>query len=212
MDLLKSSNHAPTENFLNANLLLNQVPTITRPTRITKSTATLIDNIFLSQSWLEKYNSGILVNDMSDHLPSIVSIKNLKLSKRVPIQITARDTQTKNINALKNSLKKINWCEIIETNSPSKSMSNLHERLRHDIDHFMPLKTYCINTKKARREPWVSASIQISIRKSKKVYHTTLHKDATNADRAKYKAYSTLLQHLKRQSKRMYYSKKCMSF
>ena len=92
MDLLKSSNHAPTENFLNANLSLNLVPTITRPTRITKSTATLIDNIFISQSWLEKYNSGILVNDMSDHLPSIVSIKNLKLSKWVPVQITSRDT------------------------------------------------------------------------------------------------------------------------
>ena len=106
MDLLKSSNHAPTENFLNANLSLNLVPTITRPTRITKSTATLIDNIFISQSWLEKYNSGILVNDMSDHLPSIVSIKNLKLSKQVPVQITARDTRTKNINALKNSLKR----------------------------------------------------------------------------------------------------------
>ena len=126
MDLLKSSYHAPTENFLNANLSLNLVLTITRPTCITKSTATLIDNIFISQSWLEKYNSGILLNDMSNHLPSIVSIKNLKLSKWVPVQITARDTQTKNINALKNSLKKINWCEIIETSSPSKSMSNLH--------------------------------------------------------------------------------------
>ena len=170
MDLLKSSNHALTENFINANLSLNLVPTITRPTRITKSSATLIDNIFISQVWLEKYNSGILVNDMSDHLPSIVSIKNLKLGKHVPTQITSRDTQTKNINALNNSLKQVNWCEIIETNNPSKSMSNLHERLKQDIDHFMPLKTYCINSKKARREPWVTAGIQLSIRKSKKLY------------------------------------------
>ena len=91
-------------------------------------------------------------------------------------------------------------------------MSNLHERLKHDIDHFTPLKTYCINSEKARREPWVLAGIQISIRKSKKLYCSTLHKDATDADCAKYKAYATLLQHLKRQSKRMYYGKKCMSF
>ena len=91
-------------------------------------------------------------------------------------------------------------------------MSNLHERLKHDIDHFTPLKTYCINPKKARQEPRVSAGIQISIRKSKKLYRTTLHKDAMDADRAKYKAYATLLQHLKRQSKRMYYGEKCMSF
>ena len=91
-------------------------------------------------------------------------------------------------------------------------MSNLHERLKHDIDHFTPLKTYCINSKKARREPWLSAGIQISIRKSKKLYCSTLHKDATDADHAKYKAYATLLQHLKRHSKRMYYCEKCTSF
>ena len=91
-------------------------------------------------------------------------------------------------------------------------MSNLHERLKHNIDHFTPFKTYCINSKKARREPWVSAGIQISIRKSKQLYCSTLHKDATDADRAKYKAYATLLQHLKRHSKRMYYCEKCTSF
>ena len=212
MDLLKSSNHAPTENFLNANLSMNLVPTITRPTRITKSSATLIDNIFISQFWLEKYHSSILVNDMSDHLPSILSVKNLKTGKCVPIQITSRDTRTKNINALNNSLKQINWGELLESNNPSKSMLNLHERLKQDIDHFTPLKTYCINSKKARREPWVTAGIQLSIRKSKKLYCTTLHKDATDADHAKYKAYAILLKRLNRQAKQMYYGEKCTSF
>ena len=149
---------------------------------------------------------------MSDHLPSIVSIKNLKLGKRVPIQITARDTRKKNIDALNNSLKQANWGDLIEPNDPSKSMSNLHERLKQDIDHFMPLKTYCINSKKARREPWVTAGIQLSTRKSKKLYCTTLHKGATEADHAKYKTYASLLKNLIRHSKRMYYGKKCMSF
>ena len=81
MDLLKLNKHAPTNRFLNANLSLNLVPTITRPTCITKNTATLIDNIFVSQSWLETFDSGIIINDISDHLPSIVSLKNLKLNK-----------------------------------------------------------------------------------------------------------------------------------
>ena len=86
---------------------------------------------------------------MSDHLTSIVSIKNLKLCKCVPVQ--TRDTRTKNVNALKNSLKQIHWCEVVEDNSPSKSMYNLHKRLTHEIDHFTPLKTYCIDSKSQAR-------------------------------------------------------------
>ena len=85
LDLLKSTKHAPMDRFLSANLSLGLVPTITRPTRITRSTATLIDNIFISQTWLENFECGILVDDMSDHLPSIVSIKGLKTNKKEPI-------------------------------------------------------------------------------------------------------------------------------
>ena len=85
LDLLKSTKHAPTDRFISANLSLGLVPTITRPTRITRSTATLIDNIFISQTWLENFECGILVDDMSDHLPSIVSIKGLKTNKKEPI-------------------------------------------------------------------------------------------------------------------------------
>ena len=43
-------------------------PLITRPTRITSNTATLIDNIFTNH--LNNYSfSGLLFTDISDHLP-----------------------------------------------------------------------------------------------------------------------------------------------
>ena len=71
LDLLKTAKHAPTDRFLSANLSFGLVPTITRPTQITRSTATLIDNIFISQTWLENFECGILVDDMSDHLPAL---------------------------------------------------------------------------------------------------------------------------------------------
>ena len=52
---------------------------------------------------------GVLVDDISDHLPSITTVKNLKVSKREPITITSRDTRQKNVTALKASLAAINW-------------------------------------------------------------------------------------------------------
>ena len=68
-DLLKSNEHKKTEEFLE--LLINRelFPTITHPTRITKSSATLIDNIFVSTNLHKNSDSAILINDMSDHMP-----------------------------------------------------------------------------------------------------------------------------------------------
>ena len=40
-----------------------------KPTRITKSTATLIDNLFTNNLSKTEHLNGILFNDISDHLP-----------------------------------------------------------------------------------------------------------------------------------------------
>ena len=46
IDLLKINSHVPTRTFFNLLTSNRLLPTILRPTRITKDTATLIDNIF----------------------------------------------------------------------------------------------------------------------------------------------------------------------
>ena len=49
MDLLKSHEHRRTQQFLDVLLNNDLIPTITRPTRITKTSATLIDDVFISK-------------------------------------------------------------------------------------------------------------------------------------------------------------------
>ena len=77
------------------------VPTITRPTRITNSTATLTDNIFISKLLQRSFDSMILVEDISDHLPSLVLMKQTKMSNKEPLNLTSRalnDNKIKCIN------------------------------------------------------------------------------------------------------------------
>ena len=50
LDFLKSNNHRQTQKFIDINLDQKYLPCIMKPTRITKTTATLIDNIFISQN------------------------------------------------------------------------------------------------------------------------------------------------------------------
>ena len=72
MDYLKVYTHHNTLDLLDTNLGLKLFPTILRPTRITNTTATLIDNIYLSEQLATKYLSFILDCDISDHLPCLI--------------------------------------------------------------------------------------------------------------------------------------------
>ena len=77
MDFLKHSVHKRTHDFIELNLDNNLLPTITRPTRITNNSATLIDNIMVSQSLLMNIDSRIIIDDISDHLLSLVKFNDL---------------------------------------------------------------------------------------------------------------------------------------
>ena len=105
LDFLKSATHNGTSQFIQHNLDFNLIPTITRPTRITKSSATLIDNIIVSQSLCGSYVNSILVDDISDHMPSACVIKSLKRASKDPLIIKTRDTRPKNMTALQTHLR-----------------------------------------------------------------------------------------------------------
>ena len=64
------NSHATNGEFLDVKFSRLFVPLITRPTRLTSHTTTLIDNIFTS-NFDDIAKSGLLVhvNDISDHLP-----------------------------------------------------------------------------------------------------------------------------------------------
>ena len=71
MDLLKCSTQRNTQHFLEEILCHKLMPCITKPMRITHSSATLIDNIFSSIELHHVAISGLIITDISDHLPCL---------------------------------------------------------------------------------------------------------------------------------------------
>ena len=79
IDLLKDDSHKPTHEYLNLVYSYSFMPTIYKPTRITESSATNIDNILVNEV---AGNSAILVTDISDHLPTVfVETRGLKVKR-----------------------------------------------------------------------------------------------------------------------------------
>ena len=66
LDLLKHEIYHPTENFLDIMYANYFIPLINRPTRITRESSTLIDNIF-SNNYNDHQVNGILKTDITDH-------------------------------------------------------------------------------------------------------------------------------------------------
>ena len=87
LDLLKSATHKPTQKFLETVLSTLYIPCITRPTGITRLSATLIDNILVSHDIYTNINSGIAISDLSDHLHCIMTSSFLKHQQKGSIRI-----------------------------------------------------------------------------------------------------------------------------
>ncbi len=89
-NLLQIDSHAKTKELLDLFLTSNLLPSITKPTRITHSSSTLIDNIYISTSHAIPSLSGIITTDISDHFPVFVFLGKGNHKLRKSTQITYR--------------------------------------------------------------------------------------------------------------------------
>ena len=68
LDLLRSSTHGPTSDYLGEFISGGFYPLVSLPTRLTDTTATLIDNIWTNNLGA-RIGSGLVTVRVSDHLP-----------------------------------------------------------------------------------------------------------------------------------------------
>ena len=73
IDLLKAETHGPTSDFMEGFMSGGFYPLISLPTRITDTTATLIDNIW-TNNLRDTMVSGLVTVRISDHLPAYVFV------------------------------------------------------------------------------------------------------------------------------------------
>ena len=105
------------------------VPTITKPTRVTQKSCSLIDNIYTNNfSGSSNCLSGILYTDISDHYP----VFHIDYSDNV---VFPRKTFTKRVYSQENIVKfssmltDKSWIDVLNCNDPQVSYSQFHKEL-----------------------------------------------------------------------------------
>ena len=127
LDFLKLAVHKSTRSFIDLNLEYNLVPTITQPMCITKTSATLIDNILGSQKFCGRFESNVLIDNISDHLPTIIVLKDMYTNKKEKVQIKSRDMRPSTINAAIRHLEGVDWSDYMKSQSYDDNVSKIHQ-------------------------------------------------------------------------------------
>ena len=211
-DLLKSDTHKQTEEFLDLMVNSEMWPTITHPTRVTQTSATLIDNIFISSKLHHQFNSMLILDDISDHLPSLVLLKQTKIKNKEPIEFKSRKLTEANFAIIRCSLNQVDWNGILNSNDCNENFNIFSEILEAKIEETAPLRTIKITGKRRFQEPWLTTGIETSGRTCRKLYKASLTNGATADTCQCYKKYRNMYNRIKRKARINYYNTKCMEY
>ena len=201
LDLLKineSSNNASTfYNDMNAMAL---IPTICKPTRLTDSSSTLIDNIFASN--LRNFVSGIFTIDISDHLPIFIIYKDYLATDRLsPKEITYRLINEATLNNFYERFRSEVATFSIDNSNVDSSIELLNEKILNCYNYCCPIKTKTISVKD-QIKPWINSQIKENIKKRQNNY---LLYRRNLMSRREYNAYRNQVNDQIRSSKRDYF-------
>ena len=163
------------EVFLSMMLNKRFLPYITLPSRITETTATCIDHIFIRYPFNKnKYypfsttDSGLLFCDISDHLPCFVNLRT-KIKQKSYSRPKVRLFGSQNSSNFKNLMTNFNW------NTLNENSTNWYQdflvQIKKKIDSAFPLVT--LSRKRAHDKPWITTGLKSSISKNHKLYKKT---------------------------------------
>ena len=204
-DLLKAHVHTTTQEFLSSMMDSGLLPTITRPTRITKNSATLIDNIFVTEELHKNFDSLLIVDDMSDHFPVLALLKQKRLRDKDPLEFESRNLTDKKIIEIKQELQKIDWNGVLNSDNCDENFNTFHAAVQESMNKVAPIKKVKISGKRRFCEPWLTKGIEKSSHKKNKLYKETLKREASATTIEIYKNYRNAYNKLKRQAKIQYY-------
>ena len=205
-DYLKINSYKPSTDLLHLYLAANTIPTITKPTRITYTSATLIDNIYVRDT-TPFVHSGILFSDISDHLPIFCLIGKRKPSK------TRNEPLIFNVSIrhIKSALHQINWTHLHQLDI-NNAFKNFTEHLNCTIASNAPEKTVKIKSKYVIRNVWMTKGLMQSSITSNKLYRKYISKPKKHPAHIRYAKYRYIYNKVKQIAKTTYYANQLNTF
>ena len=141
LNLLDHESNKKVHDFFNSIYRNGLIPTINKPTRVTRTTATATDHI-LHNSFIDRnFKTAIFKSDVSDHFPIyfIIPSTKPKIENKTSF-IFKRVFNFEIINTFKQDLYRTNWKDIEAFTDPSEAYKAFLERFLLLFDKNFPVR------------------------------------------------------------------------
>ena len=194
-------NNNYNKHFIDTIYSMGCFPLVTRPKRYGNTINSLIDNIYCNAN----ESNGIIISDISDHLPIYVIYdnNNEKMKKYFKKYKFIRKINDKSNLKFRESISKYDW-DYIYSNNDINSIFN------YFIDNLIQLyNIHCpmikVKENSTNNKPWLYFSLIKCINKKNRMYKKLLKLWTTDKFKF-YKKYKNILTSLLRRSEYLYYS------
>ena len=178
-------NHA--QQLFNSMTQLSFIPVISRPTRITHHSMTLIDHIY-TNSLLSFKASGIILDPFADHLGVYMTIHTSKMFK-VPVeQYTTSNFSESNMNKFKNLINKVNWDTVLLTQNANDKYENFQSKFNECYNTCFPKETKTRKNKRITAKPCIKPWLIEACTRKNEMYKNFI-KQPNIENKNKYKNY-----------------------
>ena len=204
LDLLKYSKCEKVTNFVDLLFSLGLLQIITKPTRCTQNSATLID-LVITNAIHSDLNSTILVSHLSDHFPVFHCIKAITPSAP-PKYVESRNFSKANLTLFNTSLLSFNWSSVTECKDTQLSYNNFSDSFLSLYNLHFPITKFKFNKNFNKLEKWMSKGILTSRREKIRLSKLCFtHPNPTNT--LIFKDYRNLYNKIVRAAKKLSYDK-----
>lgn len=207
IDLLKHETNSKINDYINAVHSEGCNNIINKPTRITESSATLIDHIYTNIT--DKItNRGILTFDISDHLPTfcLTDLKTTKKQEKKLIRDMKNFDKTNFLEDVKTLVQSNNdFLSTIEEYNPEEIFNAFLNSFSELVNQHAPLRLQTKREAQINTKPWLSNGLLKSIQ-TKNAMFKKCYKKNDPLLIENYKKFSNKLTTIKRIAKQNYYA------
>ena len=155
-----------TKHFIESMLTTGYLPVITKPTRVTDHSATLLDHIYSNNKSLN-YTSGIVITDVADHFGTFY-VSRKKAHVKVSNIKYIRQMKAENFIHFNQLLAATDFSPVLACDCPNEAYNKFICVYDNAFNIALPTKRIKLLRKYIKREPWMTQGLlNSSLNKSK---------------------------------------------
>ena len=157
-----------TKDFVDILSSFGLLPLISRPTRVSETTSSIIDNIFCDNlSDVLNVSPGVLYTDVSDHFPVFCIIKDAVLSSN-DNKFSFRCYSEDNISAFKLAISQTDRSDVLIDLDAKSAFTKFFTVFSHKYESAFPLRV--MHSKRSRNKPWITSALKLRIKHKQKLF------------------------------------------